>query len=75
MPKLNLPDPIKEKVKILNELGMTDKEAVEAHLIKETINIIDPLKMEMKLDRVAHTMIKRYFDGDRQFVSHSLEKK
>ena len=61
-------NPIKEKVKILSELGMTDKEAVKAYLTKETSNITDPLKMEMKLDRVAHSMIMNFFDGDRQFV-------
>lgn len=66
-----LPDPIKEKVKILSELGMTDKEAVKAHLVKETASITDPLKMEMRLDRVAHSMIMSFFDGDKQFVSHS----
>ena len=64
----SLPDPIKEKVKILNELGMTDSKAVKAYLIKETQNITDPLKMEMRLDRVAHSMIMNFFDGDRQFV-------
>lgn len=67
----SLPDPIKEKVTILYELGMTDSEAVKAHLIKETANIADPLKMEMRLDRVAHSMIMSFFDGDKQFVSHS----
>lgn len=71
----SLPDPIKEKVKILYELGMTDSEAVKAHLIKETINITNPLKMEMKLDRVAHSMIMNFFDGDKQFVDESKEEK
>lgn len=68
MPKLKEVDPIKEKVKILSELGMTDKEAVKAHLVKVTQNITDPLKMEMRLDRVAHSMIMNFYDGDRQFV-------
>ena len=65
------PTPIELKTTILYELGMTDSEAVKAYLIKETTNITDPLKMEMKLDRVAHSMIMHFFDGDRQFVSHS----
>ena len=71
---LKQPNPITEKVKVLYELGMTDKAAVKAHLITETSGIKDPLKMEMKLDRVAHTMIMRFFDGDRQFVAKSTEK-
>jgi hypothetical protein len=62
------PTPIELKTTILYELGMTDSKAVEAHLIKETANITDPLKMEMKLDRVAHSMIMNFFDGDKQFV-------
>ena len=67
MPKLL--DLIEEKTTILSELGMTDKEAVKAYLIMETVDIADPLKREMKLDRVAHTMIKNFFDGDKQFVT------
>jgi hypothetical protein len=65
------PTPIEIKKQILSELDMTDSEAVEAHLIKETQDITDPLKMEMRLDRVAHSMIMNFFDGDRQFVAKS----
>ena len=67
-------NPIEEKATILSELGMTDKEAVKAYFVKETIDIADPLKMEMKLDRIAHTMSMRFFDGDRQFAIKSNGK-
>ena len=63
------PNPIIKKVKVLYELGMTNKAAVKAYLKEQTANISDPYKMEMKLDRVAHDMIVHYFfDGDKQFV-------
>ena len=68
------PTPIELKTTILYELGMTDSKAVEAHLIKETQDITDPLKMEMRLDRVAHSMIMNFFDGDKQFVAKSNGK-
>lgn len=75
MPKAKEINPIKEKIKILYQLGMTDKEAVKAHLTKATQDITDPLKMEMRLDRVAHSMMMNFYDGDRQFVLTPKRKK
>ena len=75
MPKKEkAPDPIAEKTEILKQLGLSNEEAVKAHLVKETANITDPLKMEMKLDRVAHSMIMNFFNGDKQFVAKSNGK-
>jgi hypothetical protein len=71
---MKTPNAVREKAVLLAQMGMTDKEAVKAHLVKETTNITDPLKMEMRLDRVAHSMIMNFFDGDRQFVAKSNGK-
>ena len=68
MPKPKELDPIDEKTEMLYEFDLTDKNAVKAYLIRETAGITDPVKLEMKLERLARTMIMRRFDGDRQFV-------
>lgn len=62
------PNLIKEKIKVLAELGMTNKEAVKAYLVKETKGITDEYKLDCKLDRLAHSMLVHFFDGDKQFV-------
>lgn len=48
---------LKHKVKILNELGLTNSEAVREHLL----NAPD-------IDEAASKMISNFFDGDKTFV-------
>ncbi len=74
MPKPKELDPIEEKTQILYEFDLTDTDAVKAYLVRETAGINDPVKLEMKLDRLARTMISRRFDGDKQFVLKSNGK-
>ena len=65
---MKTPNPVREKAALLAQMGINNKEAVREYLKKETAGITDPLKMEMRLDRVAHSMIMNFFDGDKQFV-------
>lgn len=48
---------LKHKVRILNELGLTNSEAVREHLL----NAPD-------IDEAASKMISNFFDGDKTFV-------
>lgn len=71
---MKTPNAVREKAALLAQMGINNKEAVRTYLKKETAGIEDPLKMEMKLDRVAHSMIMNFFDGDKQFVAKSNGK-
>ena len=62
---------IRNKAKVLKQLGLTNKDAVKMHLTEAVKEISDPLKREMKIDRIARDMISQFFDGSREFVAES----
>lgn len=65
-------DYIREKCRVLKELGLTNTKAIKEYLKAETADIADEEKRENKIDRLARTLIMNYYDGDRTYVGDRL---
>ena len=68
-------DYIREKCRVLKELGLTNTSALKAYFKAETKDITDEAKRENKIDRLARDLINNYYDGDRSFVGYKLNSR
>lgn len=63
---------IEEKIQILNDFGINNVIALKLLFRKETANIHDDTKKELKIERLCHDIIKNYLvNGDRTYCTKS----
>ena len=66
---VNNKDYIEEKVKVLSQLGLKNKDAVKAYLLEKTANCTNPVQKEIKCDIAARTILMSFYDGDKTFAT------
>lgn len=66
---------IKQQSEILFDLGVTNREAIEAYFTTQTQALSSDFSKEMKIERLSKDILMNYYDGDMTFVSLPENKK
>ena len=64
---------IKEKLKILDDFGLTDKAKLKAYIEKEMENCPE-VRYSTRLDNVCRNLITDFFNGNHTFVKKGKKK-
>lgn len=64
---------IKEKLKILDDFGLTDKAKLKAHIEREMENCSEA-KYNTRLDNICRNLITDFFNGNYTFVKKGKKK-
>ena len=59
---------LEHKVKVLKQIGLTDKEAVRNYLIAAISNAKTESVKETRLDNAARKLMMDFYDGDQSFI-------